>query len=155
MRRRWLSVLAACLAFGVAVALAAPDARAQEPSAPSWMSRDDVIAAFVGQQLSGIYPSGVLWQERIRPDGTSDYREGGAQRDGQWWMRGDHFCFAYALPQSGGCFQVIRIGQNCYELYSVGVGGGAQPPPAGAERHWNGRMWRDDSAATCDEKPTV
>jgi hypothetical protein len=119
------------------------------------MSRDEIVAAFVGQQLSGIYPSGIRWKERIRPDGTSDYREGSAQRDGRWSMRGDHFCFSYALPQSGGCFQVVPVGRNCYELYAVGIGGGAEPPPSSAQKFWNGRMWREDVPATCEEKPIV
>ena len=133
----------------------APGAVAQIADPRPWMGRDEIISAFVGQQLSGIYPSGVPWQERIRPDGTSDYREGGAQREGRWWMRGDQFCFSYALPQSGGCFQVVAVGRNCYELYSIGRGGGAEPPPPSAQRHWNGRMWREDIPATCEEKPTV
>lgn len=134
----------------------AASASAQESNQQPWMSREEIVAAFVDQQLSGVYPSGAAWRELVRSDGTSDYREGAAQRNGRWWMRGDQFCFTYALPQSGDCFLVIRLGQNCYELYAVGVGGGADPPPPpGAERHWNGRMWREDSAATCDEKPTV
>ena len=119
------------------------------------MSRDEIVAVFVGQQLAGIYPSRVPWREHVRADGTTTYREGGAQREGRWWMRGDHFCFSYALPQSGGCFQVEAIGQNCFTLYAVGRGGGAEPPEPNAERHWNGRMWREDTPATCAETPTV
>jgi hypothetical protein len=148
--------LAAHLAVITALLAVAPTTDAQETNRQIWMSREEIVAAFVDQQLSGVYPSGMAWRELIRSDGTSDYREGEAQRTGRWLMRGDQFCFTYALPHSGGCFLVVRLGQNCYELYAVGAGGGAEPPPpTGAERHWNGRMWREDSAATCDEKPTV
>lgn len=119
------------------------------------MSRDEIVEAFVSQQLSGIYPSGTPWSELIRPDGTSDYREGTARREGRWWMRDDQFCFTYALPGSGGCFQIARVGRNCYELYVVGRAGGAEAPPPGADRQWNGRMWRDDLPPTCQELPTT
>ena len=117
------------------------------------MNRDDIIAAFVDQQLSGVYPSGAPWSELVRSDGTSDYREGGNQREGRWWMQNDNFCFRYGLPLSGGCFRVVRIGANCYELYAVNPGQETVPgPQTGA--NWNGRMWRDHAAPTCDERPT-
>lgn len=119
------------------------------------MSRDEIVEAFVDRQLSGVYPSGVPWSELVRRDGTSDYREGQSRREGRWWMSGDHFCFTYARPQSGGCFHVVKIGNNCYELYAVGTSGGASAPPSGAKRHWNGRMWRDEAPATCQELPTT
>jgi hypothetical protein len=130
-----------------------PSARAQGPVERNAMSRDEVVAAFVDQQLSGVYPSGTPWSEMIRADGTSDYREGGNRREGRWWMRRDEFCFRYDLPLSGGCFRVVRVGTNCYELYAVNPGQETVPgPQTGA--NWNGRMWRDDAAPTCEERPT-
>ncbi len=148
-------ITAMCALIALGVFFAATPASTQDGGPLSWMGRDEIVEAFVDRQLSGVYPSGAPWSELIRRDGTSDYREGAARRDGRWWMRGDQFCFTYALPQSGGCFQVVRVGQNCYELYSVGVGGGAEAPPSGAKRHWNGRMWRDDAPPTCQELPTT
>lgn len=154
-----MTCLRRTLRIGVALILAvfavALGAGAQSVNPPGWMSRDEIVSAFVGQQLSGIYPSRIPWQEHVRSDGTTTYREGGAQREGRWWMRGDQFCFSYALPQSGGCFLVVAVGRNCYELYAVGRGGGAEPPSPNAQRHWNGRMWRADIPATCEDKPIV
>lgn len=141
------------IALALLTLAAATYAHAQSDGPMNWMSRNEVVEAFVDRQLSGIYPSGVPWTELVRRDGTSDYREGRSRREGRWWMSGDHFCFTYALPQSGGCFQVVKVGQNCFELYAVGVAGGAQAPPAGARRSWNGRMWREDQPATCEETP--
>lgn len=127
--------------------------RAQGTIERNAMGRDEIIAAFVDKQLSGVYPSGLPWSERIRSDGTSDYREGGSRREGRWWFQGDDFCFRYNLPLSGGCFRVVRIGSNCYELYAMNPGQETVPGPrTGA--NWNGRMWRDDSAPTCEERPT-
>lgn len=150
-----LRVLRTCTALIAAVLAVASDAAAQTADSRPRMSHDEIIAAFVGQRLAGIYPSRIPWQEQVRPDGTTTYREGGAQREGRWWMRGDQFCFSYALQQSGGCFQVVAVGRNCYELYSVGLGGGAEPPAPNAQHHWNGRMWREDIPATCEETPIV
>lgn len=152
---RFRSTYRAGAALVLSILSGASGASAQTPDLHAWMSRDEIIAAFAGQQLSGIYPGGTSWRELIRRDGTSDYREGGARRDGRWWMRGDQFCFSYALPQSGGCFLVVAVGRNCYELYAVGRGGGAEPPVPNAQRHWNGRMWREDIPATCEEAPLV
>ncbi len=150
--RRGLPSCAASLAVALAIA-ATPCARAQGPVERNAMSRDEVVAAFVDQQLSGVYPSGTPWSEMIRADGTSDYREGGNRREGRWWMRRDEFCFRYDLPLSGGCFRVVRVGTNCYELYAVNPGQETVPgPQTGA--NWNGRMWRDDAAPTCEERPT-
>ena len=150
-----LRAYSTCAALIAAVLAITTGTAAQTTDLRTWMSREDIIAAFVGQQLAGIYPSGIPWRERIRPDGTSDYREGAAQRDGRWWMRGDHFCFSYAPRMSGGCFQVVPVGRNCYELYAVGIGSGAEPPPPSTQKFWHGRMWREDIPATCEERPLV
>ena len=128
-------------------------ATAQDFIQRNTMSRDEIVAAFVDQQLSGVYPSGMPWSELIRSDGTSDYREGGSRREGRWWMRRDDFCFRYDLPLSGGCFRVVRLGANCYELYALSMSDDAAPGPQ-AGTSWNGRMWRDDASPTCEEKPT-
>jgi hypothetical protein len=145
----------AVLILGVLAMISGAAAQSTDPRV--WMSREEIVAAFSGQQLSGIYPGGTSWRELIRPDGTSDYREGtAAKREGRWWMRGDQFCFSYTPPHSGGCFQVYAVGGNCYELFAVGRGGASAKPPApNAGGHWNGRMWREDIPATCEEKPIV
>jgi len=152
--RRPAHVSLLALLSGLA-AVSAP--KAHDSVARATMNREEIIAAFVDQQLSGVYPSRVPWSELIRSDGTTDYREGQAQREGHWWMRADDFCFRYALPLSGGCFRVVRVGANCYELYAVSPSDAVTPPAQsapGAPGHWNGRMWRDDASPTCEERPT-
>lgn len=147
-----LLTCAASASLALFAALALP-ADAQDFVTRNAMSRDEIVAAFVDQQLSGVYPSGLSWSELVRGDGTSDYREGENRREGRWWMRGDDFCFRYQLPTSGGCFRVVRLGANCYELYALNPGQETVPgPQTGA--NWNGRMWRDDAAPTCEERPT-
>ena len=107
------AIAVVCIGLALSTLGVLPQASAQSRGASGWMSRNEIVEAFVGRQLSGAYPSGTPWSELIRPDGTSDYREGAARREGRWWMRNEQFCFTYALPQSDGCFQVARIGLNC------------------------------------------
>ena len=151
MRGR-LSAHAASLML-ITILGSAQAAEAQDFVTRNSMNRDEIVAAFVDRQLSGVYPSGLPWSELIRSDGTSDYREGERRREGRWWMRDHNFCFSYALPMSGGCFRVVRIGSNCYELYAVNPGDRPAPAPS-TEEQWNGRMWRDDVPPTCEERPT-
>jgi hypothetical protein len=119
----------------------------------AWLQEPEIRAELVGLKLVGIYPSGVAWNELIRPDGTTDYEERGERRPGRWTVSGELFCFVYARLSQGGCFRVVRHGANCYELYTVSIGGEvpAVPPPA-RNMSWNGRMWRDGERSTCEEK---
>lgn len=144
-----IAIVAVLLLVGVA------RVRAEKQLERLWMSKDEILSAFVDRQLGGIYPSKKPWRELIRRDGTSDYEEAEERRAGTWWLDGDQFCFRYQTPESGGCFRVARLGTNCYELYATDrtlPDGGRGP---GADLAWNGRMWREDVPATCEEKPTV
>jgi hypothetical protein len=138
------------LALSVGVACAAAPAEAQR----RWMQEGEIRAEVTGVHLEGVYPSKVEWHEIVRPDGTTDYYEGSERRPGRWDVKGELFCFVYALPQHGGCFRVVRHSSNCYEIYTASLGGipPVQPPPATAMA-WNGRMWRKTEPYTCDEKP--
>lgn len=119
----------------------------------AWMQEAQIRVELTGVQLSGIYPSNVTWREVIHPDGRSDYEEGNERRPGQWTVSGELFCFVYALPQQGGCFRIVKHSANCYELYTASIGGLApSPPPPASLMSWNGRMWREASRNTCEEK---
>lgn len=120
-----------------------------------WMTEADIRRELVDQKLAGIYPSTVAWSEHIRADGTSDYEEAGIRSPGRWTVEGPLFCFMYDAPLAGGCFRMIKLGANCYELY---VEREAYAFPSERPREgiaWNGRMWRTAEKATCDEKPSV
>ena len=139
------------LALSVALSVAATAATAQR----SWMQEADIRAQLTNVRLAGLYPSNTAWTELINPDGTTDYAEGSERRPGTWEVRGELYCFVYALPHQGGCFRIVRHSTNCYELYTASIGGmiPSPPPPAGA-MSWNGRMWREAEPATCEEKQT-
>jgi hypothetical protein len=129
-------------------------ARGETPRADlGWMSGEEIRERFSGKDIAGVYPNDQLWSERIEADGRTDYREAEKHWQGQWWVTAREFCFIYPPPGLGGCFRVVRINRNCYELYeTIGRLGQAETPPALAEG-WNGRMWLASEPPTCPERP--
>ncbi len=145
MRSRTIAI-----ALATAAALLALPAMAQR----GWMQEREIRAELTHVMLSGLYPSNIAWVEQINPDGTTDYQEGKERRPGRWSVTGELYCFTYSQPHQGGCFRVVRHSANCYELYTVSIGGVApSPPPPASAMSWNGRMWRETERATCEEKP--
>lgn len=120
-----------------------------------WMTEAAIRAELIDRKLAGEYPSGVLWAEEIKGDGTSDYAEGGIRSRGRWTLSESLFCFRYDAPLAGGCFRMIKLGTNCYELYVERDFAVPLPAPRGIGVAWNGRMWRTTEKATCEEKPSV
>lgn len=118
------------------------------------MGEAAIRSDLIDRKLAGIYPSGLPWSEDIHGDGTTDYQEVGIRTKGRWTLAGTIFCFKYDAPLAGGCFRMIKLGSNCYELY-VERDYGAPIPDPGNGVAWNGRMWRTTEQATCDEKPSV
>jgi hypothetical protein len=138
------------------LALATP-AHATDPPAGelAWMSEEAIRAEFTGRRLTGIYPNFNQWSETIGADGSTDYREGLKHWNGLWWTESGAFCFSYPPPGHGGCFRVVRVSSNCFELYDYSTHPGqAEAPPAVQDR-WNGRMWHADRPTTCEERPAV
>lgn len=143
------------LSVAIVLHLAARTASHAEDISQHWMSADAIRAEFSGKPLAGIYPSGATWTEDIAADGTTDYREGAIRRPGQWWLTALEFCFSYAPPGVGGCFRVVKMSVNCYEIYEFGSAFGRRDAPPRQKGAWNGRMWRVEAPTTCDEKPSV
>lgn len=141
------AVRGAMLAIVVAMALA-PAAQA---SGGELLGEEDIRRELIGRHAAGIYPSGQTWEETFHADGRATYSEGGETRLGHWALRSGLFCFTYANPAAGGCFQVYRLGPNCYEIYTI-----LEPDEPGARpesregRSWNGRLWRTGEGSACE-----
>lgn len=147
----WL--VGAVLAVAVAAAIPASAGAEESRSGLIWMPGTEISDAFSGKALAGIYPSDKIWAEAIHGDGTTDYREGPNNWKGRWWTTAREFCFEYPPPGEGGCFRVVRISVNCFELYDfTSTHGRAEEPPNLADV-WNGRMWYADKPTTCEERP--
>lgn len=129
-------------------------ATAQERPRGGWLSGDALRGEFTGKLLNGIYPNTNPWSEQLFADGTTDYREGDKHWRGTWWIEDRAFCFVYPPPGVGGCFHVVRLGTNCYELYERGEAAARGEGRPEESDLWNGRMWVADRPATCDEQPS-
>lgn len=142
------------LSLMVAIATLTAGARAED-TLPNlaWMTGAAIQGTFGGQPIAGTYPTGKPWTETVRANGSTDYREGEKHWQGKWWVTQREFCFAYPPGTAGGCFRVVRVSPNCFELYDfTGELGKADAPPSltGA---WNGRMWVTNQPTTCHERP--
>ena len=94
--------------------------------APAWMTEAAMRSAFIGKTLDGHYGNGVTWTEVYFANGRLDYREGHRQANGSWHFRdGNVFCTFYDPPHrpalTGGCWNTIQTGANCYEFYLAGL----------------------------------
>jgi hypothetical protein len=147
LQRRLSCALALCLIVSAS--------HAEDELVRHWMAADAIRAEFSGKSLAGIYPSGVSWSEDIATDGTTDYRENQIRRPGQWWLTALEFCFSYLPPGVGGCFRVVKMSANCYEIYEFSSEFGRRDAPPRQKGAWNGRMWRTEAPTTCEEKPSV
>ena len=146
------------LAAAVVLAAAAGAARAEEEGAAprnSWMSGDAIRREFSGRALAGLYPNGNRWSETIADDGSTDYRENERHWSGKWWVENREFCFTYPPPGVGGCFRVVRVSSNCFELYNFSSYVGQAEDPPYLANLWNGRMWHTDRPTTCEDRPSV
>lgn len=140
--------------MSMALAVGIGHARAADATAGlAWMTGAAIQGTFGGQPLAGTYPTGKTWTESIRADGSTDYREGEKHWQGKWWVTDREFCFAYPPGTAGGCFRVVRVSPNCFELYDyTGALGKADAPPS-LRGAWNGRMWVTSQPTTCEERP--
>ncbi len=139
----------------LAFATVAWTALAADDPVAGWMQADAIRSEFSGQSLAGVYPGGRMWSEDIAADGTTEYREAGIRRPGQWWTTALEFCFSYPEPGVGGCFRVTKVSTNCYELYDYSSEFGRAEAPPLQKGAWNGRMWRTQAPHTCELSPSV
>ena len=150
LQRRVLSAVAMATVMATAVVARA----GADETVRSWMSGDDMRQSFAGADTAGLYPTGKAWREMMHADGRADYSEPGDDRKGNWWINGAVLCYAYGRPGTGGCFQVVRLSANCFDMYVRREQPSLGAPPS-VSYSYNGKMWRNDQPSTCDEKPSV
>lgn len=160
--------LASLVLFSTATIVTAAGLAAQPVTARGWMSEEAMRADFAGETLDGHYGNGTTWTETYFPDGRIDYKENQRMALGRWSFSAGAFCTFYDPPFVpafvGGCWQVLKLGPNCYEFYTAGA---RLPPQPGAQDdeddagaramplRWNARGWRTSQPSSCPEKPSV
>lgn len=116
------------------------------------LSGGEIAQYLFGRTVTGEYDSGKAWAERFNRDGTSEYSEDGILRRGRMTLRGNRLCFEYGQIDGlvGGCFEVWKRGQNCFDFY--GVGDGTLSATLNQKRFgeaWSARAWYSDEPSTC------
>jgi len=136
---------------GAAVALAI----VVPAQAADWMTEPELKTAFSGRTIEGAYANGVKFIESYAASGSLDYAEPRRKLTGRWSTAGDTFCTIYTGDQTGGCFRVRQVSDNCFEFYFA-ARDEAEAESAPAEKpSWTARAWRTDAAATCRALPAV
>jgi hypothetical protein len=120
-----------------------------------WMGDGDIRAAFAGVTIEGIYASEVSFVESYGADGRIEYTEAMRKMTGQWSVVNGQFCTIYDVAATGGCFRVVRLGDNCFEFYfqSRDEQKAAEPDPG--KPSWTAQGWRKGEQPTCKLQPAV
>ncbi len=86
-------------------------------AADEWLRGDEIASVFSGATLRGSYSNGREFTEFYHTDGRVEYSERGLTTAGRWSATTGALCTIYDADPSGGCFLVMRAGENCYEFY--------------------------------------
>ena len=77
-----------------------------------------IITAFEGHSVHGAYVEGLPFRETYQLGGAIEYWEPGVNTSGQWSVVNGLFCTFYEAL-NGGCFQVKRLSQNCFDYFTA------------------------------------
>jgi hypothetical protein len=120
-----------------------------------WMGDADIRAAFAGSTIEGIYSNQVTFVESYAANGRIDYVEAHRKMSGQWSVINAQFCTIYDVSPTGGCFRVVRLGDNCFEFYFQSRDEQKAAEPDSGKPSWTAQGWRKGEKPTCKEQPVV
>ena len=144
------------LARTLAITALALTAALSVQAGSQWMTDLQLRENLAGHDLAGHYASGKTFTESYHPDGTLTYRETSRETNGRWSVIAGTFCTIYDSDPTGGCFQVRRESDNCFEFYFI-----ARSEPQAREFSdrtkpaWTARAWLTDKVSTCTEGTSV
>ena len=101
--------------------------------------------------MQGEYPDGRQWTETFNTDMTSRYVESGQVSRGAMRFDGSNLCFTYASGFSGGCFEVWRRSDNCFDFYAIADDGSVTATTRQRQegQGWTARAWFEGRKSTC------
>ncbi|MGQ0671647.1 MAG: hypothetical protein ACT4N2_02035 [Hyphomicrobium sp.] len=118
-----------------------------------WMNEDELRTTFGGQSIDGHYQNGSTFSETYQSSGRVAYRDERRETGGRWSIVDGAFCTIYDDDPTGGCFRVMRSGDNCYEFYFVARTEEEARTPRNPD--WSARGWLSTGASTCTEGANV
>jgi len=120
------------------------------------MSEIDLRQAFQGNDIAGHYSNGDRFTESYHEDGSLTYIEPGKHNTGRWSITANTFCTIYDTDVTGGCFNVKRVGSNCFEFYFIArTRRQAANPKDRQKPAWTARAWLRDREPTCQDESFV
>jgi hypothetical protein len=109
------------------------------------MSASELLTTLLGMTMTGHYADGVKFTESYLQGGKIDYKDDLNVDTGNWFERDGLFCTFYVQGQ-GACFNVVRTGENCFEMYVVESQDGTREQ----NQNWNSVGWDITKPSTCD-----
>ena len=110
------------------------------------MSDAEILATFPGMTMVGNYGDGVKFAETYHLGGNISYSDDQGVDAGNWFEREGLFCTFYKTA-NGACFQIVKTGANCFEMYVAEGQDGKKEVPS---PNWNSVGWDEKRPSTCD-----
>ena len=116
---KWKMSNIGLLAVLLVLLTSTPSVSAQHSLIP--LTQSQIRSDMFGRMFTGEYSNGGRWAERLNPNMTSIYVEDGKSIHGHMEFRGSLLCFEYPHRPDldGGCFEVWKRGNNCFDFYST------------------------------------
>ncbi len=149
-----VTALILLILIGPAVAARSPGGGAN-PVEYGPMSETQIRAELIGPPMRGSYADGQPWDETYFPGGRISYKDSTNNWQGKWSFRGRGFCTFYNDGTNGGCWQILKTSENCYEFYAMSRAGVPLATVPGRRRVWVARGWRASRGSTCDPEVGV
>lgn len=129
-------------------------AQATQSQGPKPMAGPDIIAAFEGKTVTGVYANGMAVRETYLVGGAITYWDPfyGA-RAGHWSIVNNLFCTFYD-GMTGGCFRIERVSDNCFDYFAQAASEQEALAPADKPRY-TARAFIEGKSSTCPDEATV
>ena len=114
----------------------------------SWLTDAELKSAFSGRSISGEYKDNSAFHEAYASDGAVAYRDGRRTSAGHWSIRAGSLCTIYDADLRGGCFRVLRAGENCFEFHFV-ARTESEAESGQRKPDWTAHGWYPGHARTC------
>jgi hypothetical protein len=122
-----------------------------------WLKENELRSSLTGATIAGQYVDARSFRERYNADGSLSYSEtaGNRKLSGRWSIVRHRFCTIYDQSETGGCYRVRQISDNCFEFFFDTRTVAEARSSTLRNPNWTARAWRTDRISTCEERPMV
>ncbi|MFT5508833.1 MAG: hypothetical protein ACI89J_001910 [Hyphomicrobiaceae bacterium] len=122
-----------------------------------WLKENELRSGLGGATIDGQYVDARGFREHYNADGSLNYEEpvGNAKLGGRWSIVRDRFCTIYDQSETGGCYRVRQVSDNCFEFFFDTRTVAEAQSSTLRNPTWTARAWRTDRVSTCEERPMV